>query len=241
MYRQRLELAKELQDRTETLRLNEMFSALFAHDLRNPLSAILASAQVLKRRSSDQQSAEAAARILSSGNRMSRLIEDMLDLARARLAGGILVKLEPADFGTLVERVVREHQAAAPERIVETHFAGDFSGQWDAERIAQVASNLIGNALKHGDPAASVQVRLDGSDADAVLLSVANQGIIPAELIEHLFDPFRGGQRPAGRSEGLGLGLYIVFQIVKAHRGQVEVKTGQDNRTVFLVRVPRAP
>ena len=241
MYRQRLELAKELQDRTETLRLNEMFSALFAHALRNPLSAILASAQVLKRRSSDPQSAEAAARILSSGNRMSRLIEDMLDLARARLAGGIMVKLEPADFGTLVERVVREHQAAAPERIIETHFAGDFSGQWDAERIAQVASNLIGNALKHGDPAASVQVRLDGSLADAILLSVANRGIIPPELKEHLFDPFRGGQRPAGRSEGLGLGLYIVFQIVKAHRGHVEVTTGENNHTVFRVRVPRAP
>jgi two-component system sensor histidine kinase/response regulator len=241
MYRQRLELAKELQERTETLRLNEMFSALFAHDLRNPLSAILASAQVLKRRSSDPQSAEAAARILSSGNRMSRLIEDMLDLARARLAGGIVVKLEPVDFGTLVERVVREHQAAAPERIIETQFAGDFSGQCDAERIAQVASNLIGNALKHGDPAAPVQVRLDGSQADAVLLSVANQGIIPAELMEHLFDPFRGGQRPAGRSEGLGLGLYIVFQIVKAHRGRVDVTTGEDNRTVFRVRLPRAP
>jgi two-component system, sensor histidine kinase and response regulator len=241
MYRQRLELAKELQDRTETLRLNEMFSALFAHDLRNPLSAILASAQVLKRRSSDAQSAEAAARILSSGTRMSRLIEDMLDLARARLAGGIMVKLEPADFGTLVERVVREHQAAEPERIIESHFAGDFSGQWDAERIAQVTSNLIGNALKHGDPGVPVQVRLDGSHADAVLLSVANGGIIPAELMEHLFDPFRGGQRPAGRSEGLGLGLYIVFQIVKAHRGQVEVTTGEDNSTVFRVRVPRAP
>jgi two-component system, sensor histidine kinase and response regulator len=241
LYRQRQQLAKELQDRTETLRLNEMFSALFAHDLRNPLSAILASAQVLKRRSSDPQSTEAAARILSSGNRMSRLIEDMLDLARARLAGGILVELEAADFGTLVERVIREHQAAAPERIIESHFNGDFSGQWDAERIAQVASNLIGNALKHGDPAAPIQVRLDGSQADSVLLSVANRGIIPAELMEHLFDPFRGGQRPAGRSEGLGLGLYIVFQIVKAHRGQVEVTTGEENRTEFRVRVPRAP
>jgi CheY-like chemotaxis protein len=150
------------------------------------------------------------------------------------------VKLEAADFRVLVERVIREHQAAAPERVIEAEYSGDFSGQWDAERIAQVASNLIGNALKHGDAGASVQVRLDGANDETVLLSVANEGSIPPELMDHLFDPFRGAQRPAGRSEGLGLGLYIVFQIVKAHRGTVEAKT-HANRTVFRVAVPRAP
>jgi two-component system, sensor histidine kinase and response regulator len=240
LHRQRQQLAYELQDRTETLRLNEMFSALLAHDLRNPLSAILASAELLQRRCDDPNAQEAAARIGSSGKRMSRLIEDMLDLARARLAGGIAVKLEAADFRVLVERVIREHQAAAPERVIEAEYSGDFSGQWDAERIAQVASNLIGNALKHGDAGASVQVRLDGANDETVLLSVANEGSIPPELMDHLFDPFRGAQRPAGRSEGLGLGLYIVFQIVKAHRGTVEAKT-HANRTVFRVAVPRAP
>ncbi len=241
LHRQRQQLARELQDRTETLRLNEMFSALLAHDLRNPLSAILASAQVLERSCREDRAQEAAARILASGKRMGRLIEDMLDLARARLAGGIAVNLEPGDFKALVERVVREHRAAAPDRLIESDYAGDFSGQWDAERIAQVASNLIGNALKHGDPAAPVQVRLDGTGGDAVLMSVANKGNIPPELLEHLFDPFRGGQRSAGRSEGLGLGLYIVFQIIKAHRGNVEVDTGNDDKTVFRVALPRTP
>jgi two-component system sensor histidine kinase/response regulator len=241
LYLQRQQLAQELQDRTETLRLNEMFSALLAHDLRNPLSAILASAQLLERRTCDSQAQEAAARILSSGKHMGRLIEDMLDLARARLAGGIVVKPEPADIRVLVERVVREHQAAAPQRAIETDYTGEFSGRWDAERIAQVASNLIGNALKHGDADAPIEVRLDGTDDDAVVLLVINGGTIPAELVDHLFDPFRGGQRPAGRSEGLGLGLYIVFQIVKAHSGSVEVTTGRDNRTMFRVVVPRAP
>jgi two-component system sensor histidine kinase/response regulator len=240
LYRQRQQLAQELQDRTETLRLNEMFSALLAHDLRNPLSAVLASAELLQRRSSDPHAHEAAARILSSGTRMGRMIEDMLDLARARLAGGIIVKREPGDLKPLVDRVVREHQAAAPERFVETTYTGDFAGHWDAERIAQVASNLIGNALKHGDEKGNVQVRLDGTEEEAITLSVANAGTIPAELIDHLFDPFRGGQRPAGRSEGLGLGLYIVYQIVKAHRGDVDVDTGRGNSTVFRVVMPRA-
>jgi two-component system, sensor histidine kinase and response regulator len=241
LHRQRLELAQELQDRTETLRLNEMFSALLAHDLRNPLSAILASAQLLHRRSAEGHTQEAAARIAASGKHMSRLIEDMLDLARARLAGGIVVKREPADLKALVERVVREHQAAAPGRVIEPDYAGDCSGQWDAERIAQVAGNLIGNALKHGDPDAPVRIRLDGSARNEVVLTVSNGGTIPAELVDHLFDPFRGAKRPAGRSEGLGLGLYIVYQIVKAHGGSVEVTTGGDRQTSFRVAVPRAP
>jgi two-component system, sensor histidine kinase and response regulator len=240
LFRQRQQLAQELQDRTETLRLNEMFSALLAHDLRNPLSAILASAQLLQRHTEGRQAQESAARILSSGKHMSRLIEDMLDLARARLAGGIVVKRERADIKALVERVVREHQAAAPGRAIETRYNGDFSGHWDTERIAQVASNLIGNALKHGHAQAPVQVLLDGTRADEVVLTVSNGGTIPAELVDHLFDPFRGGQRPTGRSGGLGLGLYIVFQIVKAHCGTVDVTTGCDDQTIFRVAVPRA-
>ena len=240
LHRQRQQLAQELQERTETLRLNEMFSALLAHDLRSPLSAILASAQLLKRRTEDRHALEAAARILSSGKHMGRLIEDMLDLARARLAGGIVIKREPADFKALIERVVRECQAASPGRSIETGFAGDFTGNWDAERIAQVASNLIGNAVKHGHANVPILVRLDGTLPEEVILEVANGGTIPEELVDHLFDPFRGGQRPAGRSEGLGLGLYIVYQIVRAHGGAVQVVTGRDDRTAFRVTVPRA-
>jgi two-component system, sensor histidine kinase and response regulator len=241
LYRQRQQLAQELKERTETLRLNEMFSALLAHDLRNPLSAILASAQLLKRRSTEPAAQESAARILSSGNHMRRLIEDMLDLARARLAGGIVIKREPTDIKTLVERVVREHQAAAPERVIDTGCAGDCSGQVDAERIAQVASNLIGNALKHGETSAPVTVHMEGTSAGEVILTVANSGTISPEIVQHLFDPFRGGQRPAGRNQGLGLGLYIVHQIVKAHGGRVDVDTGRDHRTVLRVSIPRGP
>jgi two-component system, sensor histidine kinase and response regulator len=239
LYRQRQALCVELNDRTETLRLNELFSALLAHDLRSPLSAMLASARLLQRRTEDQAALEAGARIVASGNRMARMIEDMLDLARARLGGGIIVKREAADFKALVERALREHQAAAPERPIDAGYVGNFAGYWDPERIAQVASNLIGNALKHGSREAQIQVRLDGTDPDQVTLTVKNGGTIPPHILPHLFDPFRGGQRESGRGEGLGLGLYIVSQIVQAHDGRVDVKTG-DGETAFHVRLPRA-
>jgi two-component system sensor histidine kinase/response regulator len=238
LYRRRQLLAVELNDRTETLRLNEMFSALLAHDLRSPLSAILASARLLQRRSSDQAALEAAARIVTSGNRMARMIEDMLDLARARLGGGIIVKRERVDFRALVERVLREHQTAAPDRLIEASYEGNLTGYWDPERIAQVASNLIGNALKHGTPAMPIRVRLDGTPREQVTLIVRNGGAIPADILPHLFDPFRGGQRQSGRGEGLGLGLYIVSHIVKAHDGNVDVKTGE-GETALQVRLPR--
>ena len=238
LYRQRRRQALELQERTETLRLNEMFSALLAHDLRNPLSAILASAQLLLRRTEDRAALETAERIITSGKRMSRMIEDMLDLARARLAGGIVVKRELTDSRALIERVVREHQAAAPARVIECAYEGDCGGVWDPARIAQVASNLIGNALKHGKPDVPVCVLLDGNAADSVSLTVKNGGTIPPEVLTHLFDPFRG-QR-AGRGEGLGLGLYIVNQIVLAHQGAVQVATGRNEETSFRVHLPRS-
>jgi two-component system, sensor histidine kinase and response regulator len=239
LYRQRQQLALELDDRTETLRLNEMFSALLAHDLRSPLSAILASANLLQRRSADQVAENTAARIVSSAKRMARMIEDMMDLARARLAGGILVRREPADFQALVERVVREHQATVPDRPIEWLYEGNCTGSWDPERISQIASNLIGNAIKHGAPGTAVSVRLNGERSDSVTLVVRNAGTIAPNVVPHLFDPFRSGQRNSGRGDGLGLGLYIVSQIVQSHQGRVDVDTGRGGETSFRVQLPR--
>lgn len=239
-YRKRQLHARELQERAETSGSNELFSALLAHDLRNPLSAILAASELLERRARDRPTQEVVAHIKASAGRMSRLIEDMLDCARARLGGGIMVRRESTDFRLLIERVLREHRMVAPERQIKTRFRGDCSGRWDSERIAQLASNLIGNALKHGDAAAPVEVEVDGTRRDRIDFRVANRGVIPTELRAHLFDPFRGGARPSGRGDGLGLGLYIVDQIVRAHGGAVEVESGRGDRTVFRVAVPRA-
>ena len=130
LHRHKLQLAFELREKTETLRLNEMLTAVLSHDLRSPLNAVLTSAVLIQRRSTEQPVKDTAARILSSGKRMSRMIEDMLDMARARLAGGIPLKREPADLGVLMSRVVSEIQAAYPERAVEVVHTGDLIGNW---------------------------------------------------------------------------------------------------------------
>jgi signal transduction histidine kinase len=239
LFRQKQQLALDLRERTETLRLNEMFAAVLGHDLRSPLSAILSSAAAIQVRSDDALVQEAAARTLSSGRRMRRMIDDMLDLSRARLGGGIPVQPETVDLGALVQRVVREHQSAHPERTIRVEDRGDLTGHWDPVRLSQLASNLIGNAIQHGDHAGEVHVQLDGSDARDVTLSVANAGSIPEQILPRLFDPF-AGVHGEHRSGGLGLGLYIVQQIAQAHQGHVAVDSNSGTQTIFKVQMPRA-
>ena len=240
LYRQKQQLARQLHELTETLRLNELFTAVLGHDLRNPLSAILNSANLLERISKEDVVKQSATRMVSSGRRMSRMIDDMLDLTRARLGGGIPLRLQETEFAQIVHRVIQEHQVSFPAGRLETRLEGNLSGSWDADRLAQVTSNLVGNALEHGESQDPIEVSANGTGADWVTLSVTNTGVIPEEILPHLFDPFRGGQRQLGRREGLGLGLYIVQQIVLAHGGRVEVKTDA-RRTTFLVELPRRP
>jgi two-component system, sensor histidine kinase and response regulator len=118
---------------------------------------------------------------------------------------------------------------------------GDFNGEWDGGRLAQVASNLITNALQYGEPGHPVAVELDGTQPDSVELIVANAGSIPRELLPVIFDPFRGRSDPGRRSDGLGLGLYIVRQLVEAHEGRVDVTSNASDGTRFIVRLPRQP
>jgi signal transduction histidine kinase len=239
LHRQKQQIAQELQQRTETLQMIEMFNAVLGHDLRNPLNAILTSAYVLQRRLPDEIAQDTARRILSSGRRMSRMIEDVLDLSRVRLGGGIALRREPTELLGLVQRVLREHQSAYPDRAVELAHQGDMQGQWDAGRLAQVVSNLVGNALQHGDRAAPVQVSIEGARPDDVCIIVANRGRIPPELLPHIFEPFRGGAERSGGGERLGLGLFIVQEIVRAHQGTVSVRSGEDQGTQFVVQLPR--
>jgi signal transduction histidine kinase len=238
LFRQRRQLAHELEVKTETLHLNELFVGVLGHDLRNPLTTVLTSAEYL-RELPDENVAKVGNWIYDSAERMSRLIEDTLDLVRVRVGGGIQIHAAAMDLGEVVGRIVEEQRIANPGRQITFERSGALTGSWDADRIAQVASNLIGNALRHGAEGGAIDVVVSGSDARTAL-SVTNAGTIGEDVLPHIFDPFRGTrERHRGRYGGLGLGLYIVQQIVLAHDGRVDVTTGHDNRTTFVVELPR--
>ncbi len=239
LYRQKLQLAEDLRERSETLRMNELFTAMLGHDLRGPLSAIVMASMVIERKSGDEGLRRLASRSVASAKSMSRMIEDMLDLSRARIGGGIVVRRVEGDLEAPLYRVAEECRAAHPERQILWRADGRFDGEWDTDRLSQVASNLIGNALRHGGALAPVDVQLDGRDPTVVVLTVGNEGQIAPELLPHIFDPFRGRDEPSSRGEGLGIGLYIVRQIVVAHRGDVVADTSEPGRTRFVARLPR--
>ncbi|MCC7416989.1 MAG: hybrid sensor histidine kinase/response regulator [Acidobacteria bacterium] len=248
LYRQRQQLARQVTEReqmlarlSETLRLNETFAAVLGHDLRNPLSAIMAGATLLAHRSSDAPTTAVANRILASGSRMGVMIEQLLDLSRARLGGGISIARAEVDLRAVAEKVAAELRDGHPDRTLSLEAAGDLHGSWDAPRLAQALSNLAANALQHGDGGGPVCVLLDGRDPDTVSVCVKNAGVIAPAALEHLFEPFRPGRGTRPGSRGLGLGLYIVDQIVKAHEGAIHVGSTAADGTIFEVRLPRTP
>lgn len=239
LYRRREGLRRQLAEREQSLRLNEMFMAVLGHDLRSPLHAIGLGAEMLQRASADAMVGEIAGRILSSSGHMASMIEDLLDVARARQSGGLPVDRQATDLGAIVGRVVEDQRLASPGRELSVELTGSLVGDWDESRLRQLVGNLIGNAIRHGAPGEPVRVRLDGSAAPLLRLEVANGGDIPQELLATLFDPFSGSDRHGGRRQGLGLGLYIADQIVRAHDGSIAVVSGAADGVVVTVHLPR--
>jgi signal transduction histidine kinase len=244
LHRQRVELAQRVEERDhlveelrETLRLNETFAAVLGHDLRSPLFAIINSAEIILRSPDPERTRRSASRIVGSGQRMARMIGQLLDFARARLAEGIPIEPADVDLGEVSRRVIGEVQLQA-NRPIEACVEGDAHAQVDPDRMAQVISNLAANAVQHGDAQHPVTVRVDGRDPDRLTLSVVNRGCIPADVLERIFEPFRAGRQGAS-SSGLGLGLYIVRQIVEAHHGRIGVASSPDQGTTFTVELPR--
>ncbi|OZI42431.1 hybrid sensor histidine kinase/response regulator [Bordetella genomosp. 5] len=231
-------LAQQLQERTEALRVNEMFMAVLSHDLRTPLQSITIAATLLQRQIDAARVSSIAGRMLQSSERMARMIEDLLDVTRIRQTGGLTVTPTRLSMQTLVQRTLDEVQTGHPDRLIEMHLDGNPLGTWDGERMCQVLANLVGNAIHHGDPAVPVRVQIDGGAIDRVTVTVSNGGTIPPDLLPHLFNPFRGGERRPGEHQGLGLGLFIAQQIVITHGGCIEAGS-RDGITSFRVELPR--
>jgi len=229
----RQRLIGELQ---ETVRFSELFASILAHDLRNPLNTLWMGTQLLMK-----DAAPGAASILqrmhNSAGRMSRMIEQLLDLTRSREGCGLALVRDAVCLGELASAAVNELVIAYPETRIELHVEGDSTGHWDRDRLAQVLSNLFGNAIEHG-AGGPIRVRIDGYHAGCVLLETCNPGSIAPEALATLFDPFKPSRPSARRSRGLGLGLYITRLVVAAHGGSIEV-TSDAESTRFLVQLPR--
>jgi PAS domain S-box-containing protein len=221
--------------------LRELFIGVLAHDLRTPLSAISMGANALMLRDDmPEVGVRGAQRILRSAQRMNSLIAQVLDFTRVRSGTGLELVRGPLDLAHLSANLLEEFQAAHPDRSFDLRLQGDLRGTWDGDRLGQVLSNLVSNAVHHGAVESPVVVSLEGR-AESVLLEVENQGdAIPKELLGTLFEPFRRG-RPLlsrGAADGLGLGLYIAERIVAAHRGKMRASS-DERGTVFRVELPR--
>lgn len=220
-------------------RFRHQFIGILSHDLRTPLAAVTAGAAILAMPDDHpEQRAWVAPRILSSARRMERMIADLLDLASARLGGSIPVKRRPANLRQVCEDALVEIRAVHPKAVVRLEAHGDLDGRWDPDRLAQVVSNLAGNAIQYGD---GTPVTLRCHDhGDAVTLAVHNGGpAIPADLLPMVFEPLTRG-READGSHSIGLGLFIARAIVAAHGGQIQVSSSDDAGTTFVVKLPKA-
>jgi signal transduction histidine kinase len=237
-------LRREQEARQQAERMVEfqdLFVGILGHDLRNPLNTILNTARIMRtRRDLEPEETKRLDRVIASGIRMERMIAQILDVTRLRLAGGIPVKREWQDVSAIVERIVAEVQGAHASRGIRFSTQGHCWAVVDGDRFEQVVANLLGNAVTHGTGAA-VTISLSGS-ATAVRLCVHNEGpAIDPKFMPFLFDPFSRPEKLPGPSEGLGLGLYIADRIVKAHDGIIDAVSSPENGTTFEVTIPKRP
>lgn len=229
-------LEERLQQERKNAELREQFIAVLGHDLRNPLASIAAGARLMLKAKTPEDALRLEAMMQSSVGRMAKMIESVMDLARGRLGGGISLSKAITAVEPVLDQVVAELVAAHPEQRIETDFEVERPVFCDPARIAQLFSNLLGNAISHGAPHQPVRVEASAS-AEMFELSVANAGAaIPEQARKRLFQPFYRGEAH-GPSQGLGLGLYIAAEIAKAHGGSIGVASSQAE-TRFTFQMP---
>jgi len=221
-----------------------LFLAILGHDLRNPLGTTINGANLIMRTNEiDSKNAAIATRIYNSGKRMGRLVDDLIDYTRTHLGSGLPITPKPADFALVCQNVVDEMRILYPERTIAFDAPDKLDGSWDGDRVAQMISNLLGNALQHGSKNDPVVMKVY-PDAGDIIVTINNQGPpISPENLRSIFEPLvrfvENESTDSDTGTSLGIGLYIVRQIVLAHGGSVNVESSQDDGTTFTIRLPR--
>jgi signal transduction histidine kinase len=211
------------------------------HDLRNPLTTIAMSASLLRGGPYDnERCAKLVTRIITGAKRMERIIGDLADYSRARVGSPLPLEIRVTDFNRICETVIDGVLTEYPQRIIHYEPGTEPLGMWDAERLEQVVQNLVTNALKYGAPDRPVRICWWRTEDGQLFLEVSNHGSpIPAPSIPYIFEPFRMGERrTSGSTRSLGLGLFIVREIIRAHGGTVSVRSDSENGTRFTVALP---
>jgi signal transduction histidine kinase len=234
-----------MQDVTARRRQEEFerqLVGIVSHDLRNPLNTItLAAAMMARSGDVGERAVMNMVRIQVAAERATRLIRDLLDFTRARLGEGIPIERRRVDLGTHFQELLEESRIAHANRAIKLHAFGNTTGDFDGDRLAQVLTNLIENAVKYGFAGSTVDVVLRG-DPDGVLLTVHNDGpAIPADLMRRMFEPLQRGAEAvdvSGRS--IGLGLYIVKHLVERHGGRIAIHSSDTDGTVVEIWLPRS-
>lgn len=225
----------------------DMFLAVLGHDLRGPLAAIdMSTLMLAKSELPDAARQQAAARIKRASREMNRLITDLLEYTRTRLGAGIPIARTLCDLGPVCEESLEAIRAGYPEQQFVHQMSGDLNIHADAPRIQQALSNLLNNAVQHGDRLAPVMLSAEGG-VDAIVLKIANAGDpIPADALHAIFEPLvqalsASSQTHERSKTSLGLGLFIVREIVLGHGGTITVQSSVEMGTVFTIRLPRQP
>lgn len=226
----------ELDTERKAAELREQFIAVLGHDLRNPLASVRAGVHLLGKRPAPDRAEMILAQMLGSVDRMANMIDNILDFARGRLGGGLSLQRHPVAIDGVLRQIVAELAIGHPGREIDIACTTDRPVDCDPQRIAQLLSNLVGNAYTHGAADTPIAVRCAIEDGQ-FMLSVSNAGEeIPLAARAQLFHPFSRG-KSGGSREGLGLGLYIASEIAAAHGGQLSVVSSPDE-TRFTFRMP---
>jgi signal transduction histidine kinase len=229
LYRER----RARQSAESALQMKDLILGVLGHDLRSPVTAICASAELLLRDETAEERRAALHRINASAHRMDRMVRSLVDYARTYFGGAMPLNAATERMDRICQRVIDEVRASHPERQVRLAVAGNLEGRWDPDRVAQAIANLVINAADHAT--GDVVVDVVGS-AHEVSVTVTNPGAFPEQLRDSLFLPFTKGDRG---SRGLGLGLFIVREVVTAHGGRIELLHDDPTSTRFATHWPR--